>query len=147
MSRLPAEAYEHYLELGANRSYQAVADHFGVSKVCVTNRAKKEGWQDRLRELERESRQRSERKAVDELDAVRERQLKAARFLQARAIEALKQLPAEKAVRAASALSIGWKHELLLLGEPTERQATMEELIKREYSEWMTDGDGGDDFD
>jgi ATPase subunit of ABC transporter with duplicated ATPase domains len=132
MARIPAGAYEDYLALGTERSYQALAARYGVSKTAVVKRAKKERWQDRLADLERQARERAEEKAVDEMDAVRERHLKEARFLQARALQALKDLPPEKGIRAASALSVAWKHELLLLGEPTERQANVEELIKRE---------------
>ena len=144
MRRLPSEAFEHYLELGVDRSYQAVADHFSVSKVAVVNRAKKERWQDRLRNLEQQSRVRAERKSLDDMDAVRERQLKAARYVQSRALEAMQSLSPEKAARLAPALSIGWKHELLLLGEPTERQANVEEIIRREYAEWMSPEEGDD---
>ena len=137
MARLPANAYEVYLELGTDRSYQMVADRFGVAKATVTNRAKKEEWQDRLMTLEAQSRKRAEDKAVDDLQAVHERQLKGVRFLQAKALEALGRLPPEKGIRAATALSIAWKHELLLLGEPTERQASVEEITKKELARWL----------
>ena len=146
MAKLPPEAFEHYVSLGLDRSYKAVATHYDVSKVAVVNRARKERWQVRLRELERQSRERSEKKALDAMDAVRERQLKAARYLQSRALEAMKDQAPERAIRAASALAIGWKHELLLLGEPTERQANVEDLIRREYREWMT-AEGNKDGD
>mgnify|MGYP001588538854 CR=1 FL=1 len=138
VSRLPPDTFEHYVALGLDRSYQAVADHFGVSKVSIVKRAKKENWQIRLRELEKKAQERSEQRAMETLDAVRGRQLKVARLLQARALEALRRLSPEKAVKAAAAVSIGWKHELLLLGEPTDRSAvSIEELIKREYQSLM----------
>ena len=38
-TKLPAEALEYYLALGVDRSYQAVADHFGVTKQTIVNRA------------------------------------------------------------------------------------------------------------
>jgi hypothetical protein len=135
--RLPPEAFEYYFSLGPDRSYQAVADHYGAAKVTVTRRATEEGWQSRLRKLEQEARDRSEKRIVEEMDAVRDRHVKAARILQAKALEALRNLPPEQAMKAATALAIGWKHELLVLGEPTERQATVEEVIKREYERWM----------
>ena len=69
---------------------------------------------------------------MDELEAVRQRQLKESRFLLARSLQVLKDEPPERGIRAASAINVAWKHELLLLGEPTERQANVEELIKRE---------------
>ena len=108
--KIPPEAFHYYAEMGVDRSYQAVADHYGASKVAVTKRAKKENWQSRLRELEQQAREELNKKAVETLEAVRARQLKAARFVQSRAIEVLKNMPGEKGLKAVAALSIGWKH-------------------------------------
>ena len=144
MKRLPREAVDAYLTMGGDRSYQAVADKFGVSKTSVVTRAQKEDWQGRLQRLEAEAHEKAERKAVENMQAVRARQLKAARFLQARALEVLQSLPAEKGVKAAAALNIAWKHELLLLGEPTERQANVEEITKREMARWLVFDDGNE---
>lgn len=141
MSRIPSSAYEDYLALGANRSYQVLADRLGVSKTAITNKAKREKWQERIAALEEEGRRKAEAKALDEIEKVRERHLKEARFLQARALQALRDLPPEKGVRAANALATAWRHELLILGEPTERQASVEEKIKGEYERWMEPGD------
>src|SRR5688572_27623752 len=132
MPRIPPGAYEAYLEQGAERSYQALADRYGCSKTAIVKKAKKERWQERIAEIERKARERAEEKAVDELEAVRQRQLKESRFLLARSLQVLKSQPPERGIRAAAAINIAWKHELLLLGEPTERQANVEELIKRE---------------
>jgi integrase len=55
--RLPPEALAYYLNLGASRSYQAVADHFGVSKRTVTAAAARERWQAQLEQAERKSRE------------------------------------------------------------------------------------------
>ena len=101
---------------------------------------------DRLRELEAESRKRSEAKAINDMEAVRERQLRAARYVQTRALEAMKALPAERAAKLASALSIGWKHELLLLGEPTERAASVEDVTRREVRDLLVGRDEEDDW-
>ena len=46
--RIPPEAFSHYVSLGPGRSYQAVAEHFGVSKRAIVARAKAEDWQERL---------------------------------------------------------------------------------------------------
>lgn len=145
MARIPNHAYEDYLELGTERSYQALADRYGVSKTAVVNRARKERWQERLAELERQARERAEEKAVDEMEKVRQRHLKEARFLQSRALQALKDQPPEKGIRAAGALNIAWKHELLLLGEPTERQANVQELIRKETRELLMIVEDDDD--
>jgi transposase len=133
VKRLPHEAYSYYVELGTERNYEAVAKHFGVSKVTVVNHATKERWQERLREAEGKAREEANKKAVDTLQAVKERQLQEARILERRALEALKTLPPEKASKAAAMLNIAWKHELFLLGEPSERtELTVEEVTKRE---------------
>jgi hypothetical protein len=130
--RIPPGAYEDYLAMGTERSYQVLADRYGVSKTAIVKKAKKERWQDRIAEVERKARELAEEKAVDELEAVRQRQLKESRFLLARSLQVLKDQPPERGIRAASAINVAWKHELLLLGEPTERQANVEELIRRE---------------
>jgi ATPase subunit of ABC transporter with duplicated ATPase domains len=141
MSRIPASAYEDYLALGPNRSYQVLADRLGVSKTAITNKARRENWQERIAALEEEGRRKAEARALDEIEKVRERHLKEARFLQARALQALRDLPPEKGVRAANALATAWRHELLILGEPTERAASVEEKIKGEYERWMEPAD------
>ena len=135
--KIPEDAFGYYLSLGAGRSYEAVAQKYKVSKKAVTNAAAREEWQKRIEKIEREAREIAEEKAVDEMVAVRGRHLKEARFLQARALQVLKDQPPEKAIRAAAALNIAWKHELLLLGEPTERQANVEELIRKETRELL----------
>lgn len=136
---LPSDALEYYVSLGADRSYQAVADHFGVAKITVTRTATDERWQERIRDIEQKAREKSEKRIADQMDAVRERHIASARILQAKALEALKSLPPEKAIRAASALAIGWKHELLILGEPSERTAlSVEETTRREIRDFLT---------
>ena len=133
MKRLPPEAFSFYVALGPERSYDAVARKYGVSKVTVVSRASKERWQERLREAEEEARKEANRKAVDTLHEVKTRQLQEARILEHRALEALRTLPPEKAVKAAVMLQIAWRQELLLLGEATERsELSVEEVTKRE---------------
>ena len=137
MNRVPSNAYDVYLEMGEGRSYQALADHFEVSKTAIVKRAKKEKWRERIARLEEEARKRVEEQAIDEMQLVRERQLKGSRLLQSRALQVLKDEPPARGIRAAAALNIAWKHELLILGEPTERQASVEEVIKREMRELL----------
>ncbi len=148
MKRLPPEAFNFYVELGAGRSYDAVAKRYGVSKVTVVNHATRDRWQERLREAEEKAREEANKKAVDELAAVKERQLTEARILERRAIEALKALPPEKALKAAMMLQIAWKHELLLLGEPSERtELSVEEVTKREIETLLKRVEVEDDGD
>lgn len=129
------EAFEHYFSLGIGRSYAQVAKDLGVAKSTIVERAKRENWQERVQEFERAARDVLLKDARTELAAVRERQLKAVRALLARALEALRDPEPGRAIRAASALQIALKHELLLVGEPTERNASIvEEVTKRELA-------------
>lgn len=50
-SRLPNEAFEFYCGLGDDRSYDAVAKHYGVSKRAVARRAASDRWQQRIAAL------------------------------------------------------------------------------------------------
>jgi len=135
--KIPDDAYEDYLAMGTERSYQALAERYGVSKTAIVQRAKKEGWQERIENLQRESQQRAENQVLDEMDKIRERQLAEARFLQHRALKALQDADPSKCGQLANALNIAWKHELLLLGEPTDRQATVEEVMRQEMRDLL----------
>ena len=79
VNRIPANAYDEYLAMGADRSYRALAEQYGVSKVAVYKRAKKDGWQQRIAELDAKAREQAEEEAVDEIQAIRDQQLKEAR--------------------------------------------------------------------
>ncbi len=56
MKKIPPEAFDHYFSLGPPRSYQAVAERYGVTKRAVTNLARREDWQRRLTEIEAKAR-------------------------------------------------------------------------------------------
>ena len=144
--KLPGEAFDFYVGLGVGRSYQAVADHFSVSKGAVTALAKRDAWQDRLAKIEAEARSKSNQKAVETLEQVNDRHLRIARSLQAKALEALRNLSLEDARDVIRALDLGVKQERLILGEPTDRQAqTVEEIVERESKRWLevVSGDEG----
>ncbi len=136
--KLPKDAFEFYVGLGADRSYQAIADHFGVTKRAVTNRARQEDWQKRVAEIEAKARQGAERRLVETLEQMNSRHIKSLRIIQARALEALRNMPLESAMEAVRALDIGIRQERLVRGEPSERTAiNVEEIIRREHTRWM----------
>ncbi len=140
--KLPTDAFDVYMSLGPSRSYQAVADHFGVSKRAVTNRATKERWQQRSGELEAKARQGAEQRLVETLEEMNTRHLRSLRVVQARAIEALRNHPLESAMDAVRALDISIRQERVIRGEPGDRTTVqLEEIVRREYSRWMTGGE------
>ncbi len=148
MNRLPENAFEYYVELGEARSYQAVADHFGVSKKTVTKHAKRDGWQERLVLAQRTAQAKSATRIVESLEEMNLRHLKTAQLLQKKSLETLKTHPLTSAIEAVRTLELGIKQERLIRGEPTERTATsVEEVIRREYERWMGDDEDAEEVD
>jgi len=150
-SKLSADAFEYYLSLGNDRTYSAVAKHFGVSKRAVTKRAAKENWQDRIAELERKAHEAAEKQAFESLKAMAIRHVRICKTIQKKALEALQAMPLQNSMDAIRALNIALKQERLARGEPTERTANVEEVVRREYQRWMVSpdedegGSGGDE--
>ena len=143
--RIPPEAFQFYLGLGPDRSYQRVADQFGVSKRAVTKLAIRERWQERVEELERKAREGAEQKALESLEAMNLRHLKSLKVVQGKALEALRSMPLATAMEAVRALDMSIRQERLIRGEPSDRTAiSVEEVIKREYERWMVVEEEGD---
>ena len=146
MAKIPTDAFDYYFSLGPGRSYQAVAGKFGVSKRAVTKCADREGWQQRLRDLERKARERSDDKIVESIDAMNSRHLKIWQVVQGRALEALKTYSLQDAMAAVRALDLSLKGERVVRGEPNERgELSVEAIIKREYAAWMKPADAQDE--
>lgn len=144
MTRIPPDAFTFYFGLGSDRSYQAVADRYGVSKRSVTKLAVQENWQDRVATLGRKARENSDQRILETLEDMNERHLKTLRVIQGKALETLKAMPLASAMEAVRALDMSIGKERLIRGEPSDRTAvSVEETIKREYERWMlTDGNG-----
>ncbi len=136
--KLPPDAFEFYFGLGPNRSYRAVADHFGSSKTAVANLATREDWRTRISERERKAQEKVEEKAVEALADLNGRHLKMLRTIQAKALEGLKNLSINTGMDCVRALDMAIKGERLVLGEPTERTANdVEAIIKKEHERWL----------
>ncbi len=98
--KMPPDAFEFYHSLGPGRSYQAVADEYGVTKRAVTDFAKRKGWSQRLEAIEREAREQSDKKIAETLEEIRSRHLKTLRAMNARALSALQQFPLNSGMEA-----------------------------------------------
>jgi hypothetical protein len=109
--KIPSEAFDFYINLGPARSYQTVAEHFRVSKRSVTKCAAREGWQDRIHDIEKNSRASADLETSDAFDGMTARHLKTIHFIQARALQALKDAPIKNAVDAVRALDIAIRQE------------------------------------
>ena len=140
-TKLPDDAFEKYVSMGPGRSYQELAKKLGVDKRTIVRRAAEGKWTERLAKIQRKADEATDEKLAADMQAVRERQLKEARYVQAFSLKAMQTLPPEKAFKAAQALAVGWKHELLLLGDPTERQEQLDIAAHLEHlwREWGTE--------
>jgi len=138
VKKLPPDAFSFYVGLGPERSYQAVAKHYGVSKQSVTKLAVREDWQKRIESIEHKAQQGVDQRATETLELMNERHLKTLQVIQRKALEALRASPIESAMDAVRALEIGIRQERLVRGEPSERTAVgVEEVIRREYDRWL----------
>lgn len=141
--RIPDDALDAYIALGTARSYQALADRYGCTKKSITKRALKERWQERIAEIESKARERSAQKAVETLEEMRTRHLKAFRALELKALEALRSMTLESPADVVRALEVAVRNERIALGEPSERTAiSIEKVIEREYERWLGEDDG-----
>lgn len=132
-ARIPDDAFEVYVGMGSARSYQALADKFGVDKRSIVRLATREKWSERLAQINQEVRSATDKRLATEIHAVRERHLQQSRFVQGILLKGMKEATPREAARMTTALSQAWKHELLVLGEPTEHHAaTVEEITIRE---------------
>jgi hypothetical protein len=127
-------AFDVYLSLGPERSLarlrEELCGHFRRPPTVRTleNWSIRYGWQSRLRELEREARERAEQERIEWVSQHRERLRNEGLFLQQRGLEWLRDKPA-KAVRVSEsvrAIEAGFRLEALALGEATERIALEE---------------------
>jgi hypothetical protein len=143
-NKIGIDAFEYYIALGPGRSYQAVADKYGVTKRAVTKKATLENWQQRIIDRERKAHEAMDKKAVETLEQMSARHLKVCKLIQRKALEALRSMPLTTAMEAVKALNLTIKQERLVRGEPTDRTASVEEVIKREYERWLT-SDNPDD--
>ncbi len=130
--KLPPDALGYYLSLGPKRSYQDVAERFGVSKRSVTSAAVREDWQARVAEADSRVRERASEDYVESVQAMNERHLKVLRFIQGRSIETLKSMPIDSAMDAVRAYTASIAQERQIRGDPAQRTLTIAAIIKRE---------------
>ena len=137
-ARIPIGAFEYYVGLGNDRSYELVASHFHVTKRAVTKAAARERWSERLEKIERDAQTRVDEKLTESLEQMRLRHSKMLRAMASRAVKALQEYPLTSGMEGLRAAEAVIKLERLVAGEVTERGATsVELLIKGEYEQIM----------
>ncbi len=148
--RIPPDAYAFYLSLGVSRSYSAVAEKYGVSKRAVAFCAEREGWQKKLAADEGKVREKAERAAAENIQTLRDQDLKVIRFGKGRCVETLKTLPIESATDAIKTYMLLVKAERELRGDPETNASRLEEITRDEIRTLLTTQpagtDGPDDY-
>jgi hypothetical protein len=142
--KLGAEVFSFYVSLGDDRSYAAVAKHYGVSKRAVVKAASRENWTARLAEIEREARERADQQLTESLAEVRARHMKMLKVMAGRAIKALSEYPLTSGMEGARVAETVIKLERLVVGEASERTVlSVEQITRREIETLLTLDDDG----
>jgi hypothetical protein len=137
--KIPPDAFTYYASLGPQRSYQAVADNYSVSKRAVTAMADREKWQERLVEIEKKARDKADEKVLESLEEMNVRHLKVLRFIQGKAIEALKSMPIDSAMDAVRAFGLTLDKERTIRGEPSDHsQVDIAQVTRDEMRRLLT---------
>jgi hypothetical protein len=137
--KIPPDAFTYYASLGPKRSYQAVAEHYTVSKRAVTGLADREKWQERLMEIERKARDKADEKVLETLEEMNVRHLKVLRFIQNKSIEALKSMPIDSAMDAVRAFGLCLDKERTIRGEPSDHsQVDIAQVTRDEMRRLLT---------
>ena len=131
--RIPPDAFSFYYSLGPTRTYQMVAEEYGVSKQAVAKLAAKDGWQECVRDIDRKAAKRAEDQLVETVEQMNIRHLKMLKLIQGRALEALKTMPLGTAMDAVRSLDLAMRQERLVRGESTDRsELSIEEVTRQE---------------
>ena len=137
--KLPPDAFDFYVNLGPDRSYEKVAEEYGISKRGVTKAAHREDWAGRLARIETQARQATDKKIGESLEGMNQRHIKIVRAVQGKALETLKSMPLASAMDAVRALDMALKQERVIRGEPGERTAmTIAETTRDEIQRLLT---------
>ena len=141
--RIPSGAFGYYVSLGEERSYEAVAEHYGVSKRSVTRVATKENWAERLAKIESEANARVDEKLASDLEEMKLRHRKILRAMATRAAQAIAAYPLTDGMEGIKAAEAVIKLERLLAGEATERnELSVEQVILKEFAQLMVPAEG-----
>jgi hypothetical protein len=147
-SKVPSDAFAFYVALGPERSYQAVGDHFGVTKRTIVRTAGRENWSARLEAIEKKTRELTDAKLASDLHEMQLRHQKIVLAMASRAAKAIAEYPLTSGMEGMKAAEIAIKLERLLAGEPGERnQVSIEQVTKRELERFVAPAKGSAEDD
>jgi hypothetical protein len=146
--KIPPEAFDFYVSLGHLRTYQQVADKYGVSRRGVQKVADRDNWGERLDEIEREAQDRSDKALSETVSEIRTRHLKMLKGMAGRALKAMAEHPLASGMEGVRTAEIVIKLERLIAGEPSERtEHTIAEVTRQEIDRFLSPADEGRDED
>ena len=147
-NRIPDDAFEYYVSLGPDRSYQSVADHYEVTKRGVVKAAARDGWTSRLEAIEQETRERLDKRIGDSLEEMRARHIKLLRAVASRAAKAIQEFPLTSGMEGVKAAETVIKLERIIAGEPSERTGlTVEQVTRQEIDMLLARDDEPEDVE
>jgi hypothetical protein len=142
-SRIPRDAFEVYVSLGPTRSYQALAERFGVDKRSIVRHAAKERWAERFEKIQAEAQAAIDKKLAEGLQEMQERHTKLLRGMATRVAQAIKEYPLTSCMDAIRAGEILIKMERIIAGQASERtELSVEEVTREEIHELLVKDEG-----
>lgn len=133
MPRVPPDAFDQFVAMGSSATYAAFARKMGVSKRSIVRHASAERWQERLRDIEQQARDRADRKLAEGLEAINARHLKTLRAIQHKALTGLQSLPMKSGMDCVRALTAAINAERVVLRKTEDQGSTLEDLIERSF--------------
>jgi hypothetical protein len=148
-NRIPhEEAFQYYLALGPSRSYEQVAEKYSVTLRGVTKCAATHKWGDRMRKLDREAQEKTDRAFAESKAETRERHLKMLKAIETRGLQALQKLEIDSAFAGVKAIEIALKMERTIMGEPSAHVGiSIQESTRREVESFLARLDEPEDDD
>lgn len=151
--RIPRhDAFALYVALGHERSFERVAEHYGVSRRGIQFVADRDKWTKRLREIEAAATERVHEQMLESVVEMRTRHLQTLRVVSARALEALRDHPIRSGMDAVRAIKIVMTLERAISAESiVDADKALKELLRREEDTLLVDAEyvdgasGGDD--
>ena len=147
--KIPIDAFAFYVALGADRSYQLVAEHFKVSKRAVQKAANREDWAGRLEAIEKKTRELNDAKLADTMHDRDMRHRKMILAMASRAAKAIQEHTLDSCMDGIKAAEVAIKLERLIAGESSENTSvSIEKLTRDEMARFLTtdeQDDWGDD--
>lgn len=141
--RIPRhDAFALYVALGHERSFETVAEHYGVSRRGIQYVADRDTWTKRLAKIEDAAKERVHEQMVESVTEMRARHLQTLRVVSARALEALRDHPIRSGMDAVRAIKIVISLERAITSaEAGDAQRALKELQQRESDALLVDAE------